>query len=128
MDVNTFLKDIKNVKVSTFIDNGILYMSFSGDCSVFDGEKSVNANFTFPKIDISKFYIEKNTKRNQEYNSKLQKLAFPLTSYYTEATISFKLLANEKGELFSAQTEEPDPKEMTVEEIEKELGYKIKIK
>ena len=127
MDFQNYFKDAKNVQVSTFVEDGILYLSLAGDIITRDKNEPVNARFVFPKIGISKFKFEKNTKYEPTYEYKIGMPVSPVKTWHTEATIAFQVLENEAGELFSIEIDEPEPKEMTIEEIEKELGYKIKV-
>lgn len=103
------IKNYKNYKVGLYIEDEKTYMRLEFDSELYDGEVTHNI---IPRIDLSTINV---VDRNEDN--------FP---YRPDFFIEFHSdLANDT---FMLVTDVTPRKEMTVEEIEKELGYKIKIK
>jgi hypothetical protein len=96
---------LNNLKVATFSEEGKMYMSLMGE---YLPEGYRERNLVIPKINLSDIRIELDS------------------NGYKSCYLLLQIKEGENGELYSFK--EPEAKEMTIEEIEKQLGYKIKIK
>jgi hypothetical protein len=100
------IKENKNYKVKLYIENKKTYMCLEFDSEFYDG---TIIHAIIPKINLNTIdIVEEHLSHCQNFSIK----------FHTD-------LVNESFMLMNDVTPR---KEMTVEEIEKELGYKIKIK
>lgn len=110
-----------NQKINTYIEDGEMFMGIECDCKDPDGSQTLH--FNIPKIGLNEIMFDLQRKRQHYDEPKLKHLT---KNILINATIGLKVyMVND--ELFTITVDEK-PKEMTIEEIEKELGYKIKIK
>ena len=101
------IKNYKNYKVGLYIEDEKTYMRLEFDSELYDGKVTHNI---IPRIDLSTINVVDGNEDNFIYRSYIE--------FHSD-------LANDA---FMLVTDVTPCKEMTVEEIEKELGYKIKIK
>ena len=107
---------IKNIKIGLYEEDGNTYMSLEGTTKVGNG----NAIFNLQKIDISQMEFFKNTVSEYIQISYDKKPIY----HYIDCYVKFPVIPVDDVLITTKIIE----KEMTLNEIEKELGYKIKIK
>ena len=106
------MNKIINPKATFYEENDSMYMKLEFD-SVHKNEKF---HYSIPKIDLQGFSID--IDKSKLYHG------VNLISDYKSAELKFKLFKAD-GAYYSVQ--DLTPKEITIEEIEKKLGYKVKI-
>lgn len=106
-------KEILNPQATFYKKNNHTYMKLEFD-GIINGKK---VRYLIPKIDFESFTMEIDTQKLYHEN------VF-ITDFGSFAELKFDLCSLD-GRFYT--TKNLEPKEMTVKEIEKELGYKIKI-
>jgi hypothetical protein len=95
-------------KASVYIENGDYYLAIEGEDNL--------SYISIPKINISSFVLKQEDEMINGY-----------IFYARKMKVEMAVERNE-GEPYSFYTKKTKAKELTVAEIEKELGYRIKIK
>ena len=96
-------------KVSVYIENGNYYLAIEGEDN--------SSYISIPKINISSFLL---TQEDERINGHI------LLS--RKVNVEMRVECNEEGAYAFFTKKNKPAKELTIAEIEKELGYKIKIK
>ena len=113
------IQRVKNPQVGVYYDeNNMPYLTFKAEYHYDDGlVYAVN----IPKIDLSKMKVNLEQKYDPPYYN------YPplLRSIISELT--FDIVPNQNCNYYTLKDITP-VKEMTIEEIEKQLGHKVKIK
>lgn len=124
--MNSAYMKVLNPNVTTYVEDGEMYLSLSGETHYKIDGMSERKEFIIPKIKLDKMLIQKNAETHYVLDSKGNRTyGYEIGS---EPTLVLGIVPNDKGELMRITLLEPVEKEMTIEEIEKELGYKIKMK
>ena len=96
-------------KAGVYIENGVYYLAIEGQDRA--------GHISIPKINIDSFVL---TQEDNIINGKIL--------FARKVNIEMKVEADENGE-YATYTQKTQPvKEMTLKEIQQELGYKVKIK
>lgn len=121
------MQEIYKPEVEIYYENDIPYMKLEVTYQYNNHIYNIN----FPKIDLSKveFISEKLRDSHQEYlyRNKIYELGLmpEFACKYVHKLI-FNVEPNELSQVLTYRDITP-PKEMTLEEIEKQLGYKVKV-
>lgn len=113
------ISEIKNPKVGIYYENNIPYMSFESD---FNCENDEIIKLKIGKIDLSKLILEHKKITNEYKNCFVSHL--PIIEKRI-AKITFDILPEDT--VLYTLIDITSYKEMKLGDIEKELGYKIKI-
>lgn len=116
---NEILSKLSNQKITTYTEDGILYLRLEGETSVIQNNRKIPMKVIIPKISLQDLTISITNDEIRE--------GFIRRVLSEDGSVTFKILPilSESKHWFIV---EPLTINMTKEEIEKELGYKINIK
>jgi len=117
------IKKVKNPKVGIYYENDFPYMFFEADFKCND--KTYNTKIG--KIDLSKTVIKYDVQRLYEQRGCIDSSVYHSIPFDKRiiSNITFDILP--KDTVFYTMQDVTPYKEMRLEDVEKELGYKIKI-
>ena len=119
------IQKIKNPQVGIYYDeNNIPYLAFKAEY-YYDDDSVYEVNI--PKIDLSKMRVDLQLKQDINYSHPFFRSYLLPPSQNVISEVTFDIEPNQNYNYYTLKDLTP-PKEMTIGDIEKELGYKVKIK